>query len=161
MAKKTMEGFDVLVDLAGKFVESQKGAWDHTAWLNFLSDLQKKGIELSEDMEDNLGLVLESMKKFYNTSTATKGIETVMTDITKHTIDYFRKNKGLWDQAEWNTYLNDIQKKGLDLTEETRSYLWEVFESLKGFYTIFSPLEKETKTKKEPTKESKETTTKK
>lgn len=157
MAKKTMGGFDVLVDLAGKFVENQKGVWDHTAWQNFISDVQKKGTDLSDDMKDNVGLVLESMKKFYNASTSAKGIENVMADISNDTIDYFKKTKGLWDQAEWEAYLNNIQKKGIDLTDETRSYLGEVFESLKGFYTVFTPQEKEMKTKKEPKKEAKET----
>ena len=151
MAKKTMGGFDALVDLAGKFVESQKGAWDHTAWLNFVSDVQQKGLELSDDMKDNLGLVLESMKKFYSASADTKGIETVMANISNYTMDYFKKTKGVWNQSEWETYLSDVQKKGVELTDETRSYLGEVFESLQGFYTAFSPGEK---TKKEPKKEA-------
>ena len=51
--------------------------------------------------------------------------------------------------------MNNVQKKGIELTDETRSYLREAFESLKGFYTAFSPGEKETKTKKEPEKEAK------
>jgi len=145
MAKKTMGGFDILVDLTSKFVEAQKGAWDHTAWLNFLSDVQKKGLELSDDMTDNLGLVLESMKKFYSASTAIKGIETAMAEISNSAIDYFKKTKGIWDQSQWETYLNNVQKKGIELTDETQSYLGEVFESLRGFYTVLSPDKKETK----------------
>ena len=154
MAEKTMGGFDVLIDLAGKFIDSQKGMWDHTAWVNFLSEAQKKTVELSDDMKNNLGLVLESMKKFYNASTATKGMENVMAGISEHTINFFKKTKGVWDQSELETYVKDIQKKGFDLTDETRSYLGEVFESLKGFYTVLSPGEKETKA---PTKEAKAT----
>ena len=142
MAEKTMGGFDVLIDLAGKFVDSQKGMWDHTAWLNFLSEAQKKTVELSDDMKNNLGLVLESMKKFYNGSTATKGMENVMAGISEHTINFFKKTKGVWDQSEFETYVKDIQKEGFDLTDETRSYLGEVFESLGGF---LSPGEKDTK----------------
>ncbi len=148
MEKKTMGGFDVLIDLAGKFVESQKGMWDHTAWLNFLSDVQKKTVELSNDMQNNLSVVLESMKKLYNASTATKSMQNVMADISDHTIDFFKKTKGVWNQAEFEAYVKDSQKKGIDLTEETRSYLAEVFESLKGFYPVLSPGEKETKAKK-------------
>jgi hypothetical protein len=113
--------------------------------LNFVSDVQKKGLELSDDMKDNLGLVLESMKKFYSSSADIKGIETAMADISNSAIDYFKKTKGAWDQSEWEAYLNNVQKKGIELTDETRSYLGEVFESLKGFYTVLSPEEKETK----------------
>ena len=43
MAKKTMGGFDVLVDLTSKFVESQKGAWDHTAWVELSIRRSEKG----------------------------------------------------------------------------------------------------------------------
>ena len=56
--------------------------------LNFLSDVQKKGLELSDDMKDNLGLVLESMKKFYSASIDIKGIETVMADISNSARGY-------------------------------------------------------------------------
>ncbi len=136
MALKLMEGFDVLVDLAGKFVEKQKGAWDHTAWLDLLSDVQKKGIELSDDMTANIGSVLEGMKKVYETTAATKGMENVMSDISELTVNFIKKTKGVWDQSGWETYLKDLQTKGVNLTDETRSYLEEVLKASKELYTI-------------------------
>ena len=148
MAKKTMGGFDVLIDLAGKFVDSQKGMWDHTAWLNFLSEAQKKGLELSDEMRDNLGLVLESMKKFYNTVAATQGIENAMAGISWHIIDFFKKTGIVGEQAEFEAYIEGLQKKGVDLTDETIAYLKGIFESTKGLYTLLPSEVTEEKAKK-------------
>ena len=95
MEKEVRGGFDILIDCAGRFVESQKGLWDHTAWLDFLIDSQKKAVLLSDNMKLVLGFVLESMKKFYNASTDTKDIENFMLDISDHTVEFFKKTKGV------------------------------------------------------------------
>ncbi len=42
--------FDDLIKRASEFVEKQKGAWDHSKWQEFLSDAQKKGVKLTEDI---------------------------------------------------------------------------------------------------------------
>ncbi len=149
MAEKAMVGFDVLVDLAGKFVESQKGVWEHTAWLGFLSDVQKKGVELTDDTKTYLGLVLEGMKKVYEATAATKGISDL-------TVDFIKKTKGIWDQSGLEIYLKDLQKKGHDLTDETRSYIGEVIEASRKVYTVLPPLVKEEALEKE-VKEAKAT----
>ncbi len=151
MAEKGIPGFDVLIDLSRKFVESQKGVWDHTTWLNLLSDVQKRGVELSDDMKDYLGSVLESMKKVYETAAATKGMEDVMSGISDLIVEFMKKTKGVWDQSGWETYLKDFQKKGFNLTDETKSYLEEVLEASRKIYTVLPPL-----VSKSPKKEMKE-----
>ncbi len=133
MAEKAMVGFDVLVDLAGKFVESQKGVWEHTAWLGYLSDVQKKGDEMTDDTKTYLGLVLEGMKKVYKATADTKGISDL-------TVDFIKKTKGVWDQSGLEAYLKDLQKKGYDLTDETRSYIGEVIEASRKVYTVLPSL---------------------
>ncbi len=160
MDEKGIPGFDVLIDLSRKFVESQKGVWDHTAWLDFLSDVQKKGIELSDDMKDYLGSVLESMKKVYETTTATRGMENVMSDISDLTTDFMKKTKGVWDQSGWETYLKELQKKGVEYTDESRSYFGEVLEAAKQLYTI-SPVVSKAEEKEPVKKEVKEPARKK
>ncbi len=77
MAKKVM-GFEVLFDLAILFVERQKGIWDYKAWLDFLLEVQREGFELSCDVKSYFGLMMELMKKLYETATATQGMEDVM-----------------------------------------------------------------------------------
>ena len=134
MEKEVKGGFDILIDYAGQFVEAQKGLWDHTAWLDFVIDAQKRAVVLSDDMKSNLGLVLESMKKVYNATTSTRNIESVMLDISEHTINFFKKNNGTWSYSEWEEYLKGLQKKGFELNEETCSYLSEVLESVKKLY---------------------------
>ncbi len=147
MAKKAMKVFDVLIEVSDKFVEGQKGGWDHDAWLDFLSDVREKGIELSDEMKDSVGSVLESMKKVYDTTTATKGLGSFMSDISELTVKFITKHKGTWDQSGWEAYLKVLQKKGIDLTDETKAYLEEVLESTKELYSVLMPLESKTKTK--------------
>ena len=102
MAKRALGVFGVLMNLAGKFVDSQKGGWDHAAWLDFLSEVQKKTVELSDEMRDSLGLVLESMKKFYNATAETRDIKKAMAGISEHMMNFFKKSKGVdwWLKAE-------------------------------------------------------------
>jgi len=54
-----------VLDLAGKFVVSHKGTWDHTAWENFLTKAEKTGIGLDDEAKRNLGNILEATKYFY------------------------------------------------------------------------------------------------
>lgn len=134
MEKEIRGGFDILIDCAGQFVEAQKGIWNHTAWLDFLVDSQKRAVVLSDDMKSNLGQVLESMKKVYSVTTDTRNIESVMLDISKHSTDFVKKNNGTWSYSQWEEYLRGLQNKGFELNEETCSYLSEVLESVKGLY---------------------------
>lgn len=134
MEKQIKGGFDILIDYAGQFVEAQKGLWNHTDWLDFLIDAQKRAVVLSDEMKSHLGLVLESMKKVYNVSADTRNIESVMLDISEHTIKFFHKYNGTWSYSEWEEYLKGLQKKGFELNEEICSYLSEVVESVKGLY---------------------------
>jgi hypothetical protein len=46
-------------------VERHKGAWDHTKWESFLSDVKKKGVPVTEEVSNTIGSVLESLKKLH------------------------------------------------------------------------------------------------
>jgi hypothetical protein len=143
MAEKVTELFDTLMNLSGRFVESQKGAWNHTAWLDFLAGLRKKGFELTDTMKTYVGSVMESMKKVYEASIATKRMEELISDIADQTVSFMKNTKGVWDQKEWESYLKDLQEKGIGLTDETRNYLGGVLEAARELYTIIPPLSKE------------------
>jgi hypothetical protein len=151
MAEKVTEWFDTLMNLAGKFVESQRGAWDHTAWLDFLTGLQKKGFELTDTMKNYVGSVLESMKKVYETTLETKGMERTISDISNHTVSFMKTTKGIWDQKGWESFLKDLQEKGIGLTDETRNYLGGVLEAARELYTITPTVGKEEAPKKKAT----------
>ena len=142
MTEKVTELFDTLMNLSGRFVESQKGVWNHTAWLDFLSGIQKKGFELTDSMKTYIGSVLESMKKIYEASVATKRLEKVIADISDHTVSFMKSTKGIWNQKGWESYLRGLKGKGIDLTDETRNYLGGVLEAAREIYTITPQLSK-------------------
>jgi hypothetical protein len=139
MAEKETGWFGALFDSAGRFVESQKAIWDHTAWLDFLAYLQKKGFELTDDIRTYIGTILETMKRIFEATVATKGLEKAMADISAHTLNFLKKTKGVWDQKGWESFLKDLQEKGINLTDETRNYLGRFLETSREIY-VLSPL---------------------
>ncbi|MBF0554363.1 MAG: hypothetical protein HQK96_07340 [Nitrospirae bacterium] len=136
MAKKISGQFDDIIEFAAKFVEQQKGVWDHTAWTDFLSGIGKMGFDVDADMQSYLGSLLESMKKYYGTAAATGGITTAMTGIAENTVSFINKTKGSWDHSGWEKYLSDMQKKGAELSDETVKYLGSVLEISKELYLL-------------------------
>ena len=54
-----------LLDTAGGFVTTQKGAWEHDEWEALLKKLTRAGLELNDETKRNLGNILESAKYFY------------------------------------------------------------------------------------------------
>ncbi|MBF0343404.1 MAG: hypothetical protein HQL06_04150 [Nitrospirae bacterium] len=156
MAAKVTEVFDDLVKVAGKFVEKQKGAWDHSAWLDFLSGVQKKGLIMSEDVQRYIGSMLESMKKLYNASMVSENVKNIVSDISEYTVEFIKKTKGVWDNKEGEVFLKELQRRGIELTDETKSYLGGVLESVKKVYD-FSLRTKETYTGQTTDKSGSET----
>ncbi len=151
MAVKSMGGFDILIDLSRKFVENKTGVWDHTAWLDFLTDAQKRGIELTDEMKTHLGSVLESMKKVYEATSSTKGMEKVMADVSRLTVNFVKEKKGVWGHSGWESFLKDFQKKGFDLTVETSSHIGAVLDASRQLYMLSPVLsKKEAKEVKKP-----------
>ncbi len=66
--------FNEITSSAKNFVEKQKGVWDHAKWEEFLSDIQKKGMSLTEESKKTIGSILESLKKFYQPSPKKKAL---------------------------------------------------------------------------------------
>ena len=60
--KSTLES---LLDLAGKFVVTQNGEWEHEDWEALLSKAAAMGIVLNDEFKRNLGNILESCKYFH------------------------------------------------------------------------------------------------
>ncbi|MBF0457259.1 MAG: hypothetical protein HQK99_05125 [Nitrospirae bacterium] len=138
MDKKMTETFDRLLKLSSDFVERQKGMWDHATWLGFLEEVQKKGIELTSDMERYIGLVLETLKKVYNASTSMDGIRNVMIEMSSQTADFVKKTRGVWNQSDGEVFLKELRQKGINLNEDMMSYFGGVLEAVKGIYASIS-----------------------
>lgn len=136
MATVTTTRFDDLVKLAGEFVTNRKGMWDHTAWLDFVSDVQKSGINLTEEMQSRLGELLEAMKRFYEASASVEGIDKVMTTILSNSWEFIWQQRGKWGHAEWEDFAKRVQKNNLTLTQETTAYLGGILEATRAFYAM-------------------------
>lgn len=54
-----------LLETAGKFVTTQKGAWDHEAWEKLVAKVEKLGVPADEEARRNLGNLLEATRHFY------------------------------------------------------------------------------------------------
>jgi hypothetical protein len=142
-----MGRFDELLNLAGSFVEKQKGMWDHTAWNNFLTDVQAKGLKLNQDIEGKLGHTLETMRQYYTAATNSQGISDKLDDILAKTSEFIKKTNGLWDHKEWEKYLSDLKAKGLSLTDETVGYIGAMLEASKQLYINNPEFAKKTESK--------------
>jgi len=169
MERKEKGFFAYLVDLSGTFVEKQRGIWGHTEWLNFISNVQKRsielGIELTEQTKDYAGLVLESVKKVYEATTATGDIEDSLKRITKDAANFVQRKRGVWGHTEWLNLISDIEKRSIELNEKTKDYIGGLLEAEKILYlSLFMPkgpgqgfpVPKEKETEEEAEKEAEE-----
>ncbi len=151
MAKMTIATptFSDLVKLSSDFVTQQKGVWDHSAWLDFVANVQKKGFKIS-DMESHLGVVIEAMKRFYTATASTQGIEKAMTNLAMDSADFISKQKGVWGHVEWEAFANSVKQNTMDLSEEAVTYLGGILEAMKVFYFISPPPAKKVPAKSTP-----------
>ena len=138
--------FDEIVKLAGDFVNRQQGSWDHAEWLDFLSTLQQKGFEISEEAQGYVGQMLEATKSFYQATASTQGIEKTLDSVARRSVEFVTAHQGVWGHADWEAFARDVQQNTLSLTEETTAYLGGILESIKAFYSVsavsISPPEK-------------------
>jgi len=81
MATASTIPFEELTKTASDFVTSQRGMWDHKAWMDFLSRVQQKGVAVSEDMQSKLGDLLEAMKDYHTAVSSTDDIEQAMSTV--------------------------------------------------------------------------------
>lgn len=131
-----MDNFNLLVRLAGIFVDRQKGMWDHYDWLDFLSEIHKREIDVSEQMQELVGSLLENMKEFQLHLFPDSQDKELMSDISEHTINFITNKKGFWDHNDWMTFLSDIYKIESKIADDAASQLGEVLESAKKLYNI-------------------------
>ncbi len=104
--------------------------------------LEVRNSEVTEEVQSNASTLLESMKKFYDVAGDIKGIQDVMKEAADSVSEFVKKNQGQWDQAEWEAFLKDLQKKGVTLNEETQTYIGNILEVAKEVYVIPEILKK-------------------
>jgi len=136
MATKRTAPFEELIKLASDFVTSQKGIWDHNAWVGFLSDVQQKGIEISAEMQSKLGDLLEAVKEYQMAVFSTEDIEKAMSTLLNESLAFIQRQKGVWGHAEWEDFVRTMQQNTRTWSEGMEAYLGGVLESLKVFYRV-------------------------
>ena len=136
MATERTAPFEELTKLATDFVTTQKGRWDHKAWMDFLSRVQQKGVEISEDMQSKLGDLLEAMNEYHTAVSSTEDVEKAMSTVFMESVAFIKRQKGLWGHAEWEDFVKTIQQNSRTWSEGTEAYLGGVVESLKFFYAL-------------------------
>jgi hypothetical protein len=139
MATTRAAPFEELTKLASDFVTSQEGMWDHKAWMDFLSRVQKNGVEISEDMQSKLGDLLEAMKEYHSAVSSTDDVEKAMSTVFNESAAFIKRQKGVWGHAEWEDFVKTIQQNTRTWSEGMEAYLGGVLESLKGFYRLSPP----------------------
>jgi len=144
MASSGITPFEELTKLASDFVTSQKGMWDHRAWMDFLSRVQRKGVEISEEMQSKLGDLLEAMKEYHTAITSTEDVQKAMSIVFDESVAFIIRQKGVWGHAEWEDFVKTIQQNTHTCSDGMEAYLGGVLESLKVFYTqpLVAPAQK-------------------
>jgi len=130
--------FEELTRLASDFVTSQRGMWDHMAWMNFLSHVQRKGVETTEDIQRRLGDLLEAMKEYHMAVSSTEDVEEAMSMVFNESVAFIKRKKGVWDHDDWEDFVATMQRNTHTWSESTEAYLGGVLESLKSFYQLAS-----------------------
>jgi predicted flap endonuclease-1-like 5' DNA nuclease len=135
MAAKKSVTLEDLAKHASDFVTLRNGAWDHEAWTDFVASLKKKGFDISEEMQANLGQLLEAMKRFYAAAAATDSVKNSMSTIVKDSVAFIKRQKGVWGHPEWEEFLQTMERNALRFGEGTTAYLGGILESIKVFYS--------------------------
>ncbi len=136
MATARTAPFEELTKLASDFVTSQKGMWDHKAWMDFLLRVEQEGVEISEDIQSKLGDLLEAMKEYHAAVSSTEEIEQAMSTVFNESVAFIKRQKGVWGHAEWEDFVKTIQQNTHTWSDGTEAYLGGVLESLKIFYAL-------------------------
>jgi hypothetical protein len=138
MATARTSPFEELTKLASDFVTSEKAMWDHRAWMDFLSRVQQKGVEISEEMQWKLGDLLEAMKEYHTAVSSTGDVQEAMSTVFNESVAFIKRQKGVWGHAEWEDFVKTIQQNTHTWSDGTEAYLGGVLESLKVFYALSS-----------------------
>ena len=136
MATVRTSTLEELTKLAADFVKKQNGLWDHAAWMDFVSNVQTKGFDISRDMQWNLGSLLEAMNQFYAAAASTKSMEKAMKTVVHDSVAFVTEHRGVWSHSDWEEFVKMVNHNTVTLSEGTAGYLGGVLESIKALYAI-------------------------
>jgi hypothetical protein len=122
MATVRTSTLEELTKLAADFVKKQNGLWDHAAWMDFVSNVQTKGFDISRDMQSNLGSLLEAMNQFYAAAASTKSMEKAMKTVVHDSVAFVTEHRGVWSHSDWEEFVKMVNHNTVTLSEGTAGY---------------------------------------
>ncbi len=122
---------EILIAYAADFVVQNRGLWDHNMWIEFIHELQKKGFDISERIQFNVGLLLESFKIIYRPLENEKNTVSVVAELS---VNFVKGNRGIWGHREWEGHLKSLRCDGYNVTEEDHIHIGNILEVIKGLY---------------------------
>ncbi|MEO5357950.1 MAG: diguanylate cyclase [Nitrospirae bacterium YQR-1] len=132
--EKTAVGILGLVTFALDFVLQKNFAWNHNDWVNFLLSTEKKGLHVTKDIETNLGLLSESLKKLFQLMPESD-INHV-SFICRRLVQFVRENKGFWLHPEWETLLKTFESGNIKMSIAGERAIGELVKNIKSLYTL-------------------------
>ena len=132
--------FDELVQLASDFVIQQRGMWDHKAWMDFLSRVEGGGIKVSPEMETYLGDLVEAIRRFHTSILSAESTTLALNKLVADSAQFIVTQDGAWGPDEWMAYCRTVSKNTIYLSDEMRSYLGGILESMKTCFLTASSL---------------------
>ncbi|QWR77355.1 hypothetical protein [Candidatus Magnetomonas plexicatena] len=117
--------------IASKFVENNKGVCDSKAWLNFNSEIQKRGMSICDDTVVNAGGIVEAMRKYYMIMLETNGMTNILGGVSDATAKFLKATNGKWTHSDWENYIEALQAKGVEMNDEALKHLGALVEASK------------------------------
>lgn len=128
-----MKLFEDITNYGKNFVQGNRGVWDHKRWEQLLTDIQKKGVTMTEEAVNSIGQMLESFKKVLTSSSMDLH---KFDEVAESSKEFVMKRKGKWNHDLWLGFLDDLQKKGIPRIEEIADSIGWVLESLRKIYFL-------------------------
>lgn len=134
---KATENFCILVRIIGDFVTEHNGTWNHSDWLKLLLNIQKQGIKLwCSSMQDELGMVLEALKKFYQI--VEKNPPHVLTILCEETAQMIQIRKEVYRYIDLKDTLKALGMADVNLKNEVKLSIEKFIEAVQSLYWIIA-----------------------
>lgn len=124
-----------LIEHAVQFLIRNEASLNQGNWTEFIHTLQKEGLDISERIELNIRLLLESLKAIYESGQSLDFREVVST-VTGLSVEFVKKNRGKWSHFEWEGHLSALPGMSIKVTERNKVYIGNVLEVTKALYLI-------------------------
>ncbi|MBF0516186.1 MAG: diguanylate cyclase [Nitrospirae bacterium] len=135
--KQTAGDIKTILSHSLQFVLQHTSGWGHSEWMEFLIALKEHGVFISKTVEPHVGAIIETLRKFYMLpQPKAGGIEEIMSLLCNETANFIVSNNGIWTIQDWESFLEDINSKGITLDNQASLLLLSIIEAAKSLYIL-------------------------